>query len=254
MLVHGLGETKDGRLGRQCHDVPERGEGESGPALAGPPGERAQGDEHRQAHAGLRLRERVDERIVEPVDDQRIGPEEQAQVVEVRRPLGHEVRQGRDAGLVRHLDDVRRQEERPVEDAGDGQRRERREQAPGGCRPAAPAGEEPVPEQGDGERHGDRLGEERQGEEEQAGSRPLPHGRIEGAQIEDGGEERRARREVVHRFRVERVCGHHQGRPGGHRDSVRAEPEVIAHDAEDEENGQPVQDEVQDVVAPGGVP
>ena len=113
-----------------------------------------------------------------------------------------------------------------------------------------PARQTPVAEEHERERDGDGLGEEREREEQHAGEAPAAHSRIEGAEIEDRREKGRARGEIVERLRVERMHRDHERRCRRDGEPFLAEPEMIANDAEDEQRGEPVEDEIQDVVAP----
>ena len=84
------------------------------------PGEGTERDQGEEAAPRLELEEGSRVRVVEAVGDERVGPEEEAEVVEVGRPLGHEVDPGRDARLVRALERGPGHEERAVGDPGDG--------------------------------------------------------------------------------------------------------------------------------------
>ena len=117
MLVHGLGEREDRRLGCQGDDVPERCEGERRPAASSPPGEEAEREEREKAAPCLRIGEPLGVGIVEAIDHERVRPEEETQVVEVGRPLRQEVHPGRHAHLVRARQRSVRDEQQPVEDA-----------------------------------------------------------------------------------------------------------------------------------------
>jgi hypothetical protein len=205
-----------------------------------------------------RLAQGADERIVAPVDDEGVGPEEEPQVVQIGRPPRHEVGPGSDVVPVRGGDHVRREEERPIEQPAPGERPEHAEEAPreGRARPRrrrAPI-ENPVGAEHERERDRDRLGEERQREEHPRERPPSADRRVEGAQVERRRQERGARREVVHRLRVERVGGHHERRRRADRHPGVAEPEAVPHDAEDEDCHQPVERGVDGVVAPRGRP
>ena len=250
MFVHGLGEREDRRLGGERDDEPDEGEGEGRQPATNLPRERAEPHEARKARPRLRLGERPHHRIVEAVDDQRVRPEEEAEVVEVGRPPGHEVPPRSDVARVRRRHDGRRQEDRAVGEPRDAEPGEPPDETERRPRSAGPGREEPVAEQCEGQGEDDLLRQQRQHEERDPRRPSVAHRGVEGGEVARCGHDGRACGDVVDGGRVERMDCHHEGRTRRDRQRRVAEPEVIADDPEDEHHHAPVEQEVQQVVAP----
>ena len=256
MLVHRLGEREDARLRRQGDRHPEGGEGECPPHPGQPPDDGRDERDREQAAPGLHVEPGSRPGVVQPIDDQGVRPQEQAEIVEQSRPLRAEVDQRRHVGLPRRLEDRGRQQPQPIGDPCDHHRRQSGQRTPGKSRSSALS---PVEKQvhHDRERQGDgdRLGEHGGGCQ-QAGNPPSAADRcVEGAEVARGGQEGRSGRDVVHRLGVERVYRHQERGCDGHRHGLAgAEPEVVPNDAKHQQADEPVQDQVDEVVAPGGEP
>jgi hypothetical protein len=144
-------------------------------------------------------------------------------------------------GKTRHAERDEHAEEPPTHGSADAVPRPRARDAP-------------VTEEQQRQRDRDFFGEEGKHVEGRARDEPPAHRPVEGREVEDGGEQCRPRRDVIHGRGVEGMHCHHEGRRGCNRDGFVAEPEVVPYDAEHEDDGEPVQQDVDQVVAPRRIP
>ena len=266
VIVDDLGEGHEGRLGRERDEEPRRRESH----LRVPP-DRAQrepdpGEQDEQRQPGARGEQARGVGIA-VVHRERVRPDEETHVVEESRPLADEPDPRSDPGFVAGLGGPRGKDDGPVRDVGGGEqgRKDERQRettpvhdiAPHGRVPRPIAVDEVVDQEHHGQGDGDRLRQEREGEEHCA-ERPAPADEgEERPQVESAAEERRARPHEVDRLAVEGRQGKEErGRRGwdasfrGRTAVPRRPPHVVADDHEDEQGGGEVQHQVEDMPAP----